>query len=94
MNKYIALISGILGAIIGFALTIYLNPHNLSDLEYCNYHTLEYKMELIEYYNDYYYEVESVLDALDESYDWTDSHDFKKYYEARERLDSVFALEQ
>lgn len=67
--------------------------HVLNGLEYANYKTLEYKIQIIEAYNAYYKEVESVLDTLNLEYDWVDSYDFQSYYESRDKLNYLWSLE-
>ena len=84
------------GAVLGAALagvTHTKAEHVLNDLEYANYNTLGYKIEIIEAYNAYYKEVESVLDTLNLEYDWVDSYDFQSYYESRDKLNYLWSLE-
>lgn len=85
------------GAVLGAALAgvthTKAEQHILNDLEYANYNTLDYKIEIIEAYNAYYKEVESVLDTLNLEYDWVDSYDFQSYYESRDKLNYLWSLE-
>lgn len=66
--------------------------YKLSDVEYANYNTLDYKIEIIEAYNVYYKEVETLLDTISLHYNWYDDEPMG-YYLARERVDSLWSLE-
>lgn len=49
-------------------------------------------IELIDAYEEYYVAVECALDTLNNEYEWVDSYDFEKYYEARERVDEFYDI--
>lgn len=88
------------GAVLGAALAGVTHTkaeqpkeiHILNDLEYANYRTLGYKIEIIEAYNVYYKEVETLLDTISIHYNWYDDEPMG-YYLARERVDSLWSLE-
>ena len=84
------------GAVLGAALAgvahTKAEQHILNDLEYANYNTLGYKIEIIEAYNVYYKEVETLLDTISIHYNWYDDEPMG-YYLARERVDSLWSLE-
>lgn len=93
MNKLFTFAAGIVLGIVLAGVTHTKAEHVLNDLEYANYNTLDYKIEIIEAYNAYYKEVESVLDTLNLEYDWVDSYDFQSYYESRDKLNYLWSLE-
>lgn len=53
----------------------------------------EFKREMITNYEGYYNNVETLLDELDDKYDWVDSFDPQEYYLAKEKLDSLYRSE-
>lgn len=53
----------------------------------------EFKHELITSYEAYYNATETLLDDLDDKYDWVDSFDPQEYYLAKEKLDSLYATQ-
>jgi hypothetical protein len=53
----------------------------------------EFKREMITNYESYYNNVETLLDELDDKYDWVDSFDPQEYYLAKEKLDSLYRSE-
>lgn len=66
--------------------------HVLNGLEYANYRTLEYKIQIIEAYNEYYRVTETMLDSISVKYDWVDEAP-SEYYDARDKLDYLWSLE-
>lgn len=83
------------GAVLGAALAGVAHTkaeHVLNDLEYANYNTLDYKIELIEAYNEYYRVTETMLDSISVKYDWVDEAP-SEYYDARDKLDYLWSLE-
>lgn len=83
------------GAVLGAALAGVAHTkaeHVLNDLEYANYNTLSYKIEIIEAYNEYYRVTETMLDSISIKYDWVDEAP-SEYYDARDRLDYLWSLE-
>lgn len=83
------------GAVLGAALAGVAHTkaeHKLNDLEYANYNTLDYKIEIIEAYNEYYRVTETMLDSISVKYDWVDEAP-SEYYDARDRLDYLWSLE-
>jgi len=96
MKKII--IAVIITAIISSALTIVAenNLHTLTDIEYINYKTLPYKVELIKAYEDYYQANEAWLDELEDDYgDLMSGSDANAdYLEYKVTLDSLRNLEK
>ena len=72
---------------------IYFSERSLNCVEYANYNTLDYKCEIIDAYEKYYNETESILDTLDTKHDWVNKYNFQEYYVSKERLDSLYNLE-
>lgn len=66
--------------------------HVLNGLDYANYRTLEYKIQIIEAYNEYYRVTETMLDSISVKYDWVDEAP-SEYYDARDKLDYLWSLE-
>lgn len=66
--------------------------YKLSNVEYANYSTLDYKIEVIEAYNEYYKQVETMLDSISIHYNWADEAP-SSYYDARDRLEYLWSLE-
>lgn len=64
----------------------------LDELEYANYNTLDYKIQIIEAYNEYYRVTENMLDSISIKYDWVDEAP-SEYYDARDKLDYLWSLE-
>jgi hypothetical protein len=64
----------------------------LDELEYANYKTLDYKIQIIEAYNEYYKVTENMLDSISVKYDWVDEAP-SEYYDARDKLDYLWSLE-
>ena len=55
----------------------------------CQNTTVKQQSNLIEAYDAYNKHTEELLDTLDSEYDWVDAFDPQKYYESREKLDSL-----
>lgn len=66
--------------------------HILNDVEYANYRTLDYKIQMIEAYSTYYQEVEKLLTEISIYYNWYDDEP-SAYYEARDKLEYLWSLE-
>lgn len=64
----------------------------LDELEYANYKTLDYKIQIIEAYTEYYKVTETMLDSISVKYDWVDEAP-GEYYDARDKLDYLWSLE-
>lgn len=85
------------GFCLGFTLAAYINmgENRLTDLEYCNYKTLPYKIELIEAYHDYKNATEAFIDEIDKYYDTMSGSDVNcEYLQCKQKLDSLINLEK
>lgn len=84
------------GAVLGAALAgvahTKAEQHILNDLEYANYNTLDYKIQIIEAYNEYYKATETLLDSIHNHYNWLDEAPVE-YYTARDKLEYLWSLE-
>lgn len=87
-NNNFALIIVSIICIINVILTGYMQ-NRINELTDSN----EFKRELITNYEGYYNNVETLLDELDDKYDWVDSFDPQEYYLAKEKLDSLYRSE-
>lgn len=93
MNKLFTFAAGIvLGIVLAGVAHTKAEQHILNDLEYANYNTLDYKIEIIEAYNEYYRVTETMLDSISVKYDWVDEAP-GEYYDARDKLDYLWSLE-
>ena len=77
-NMILCIASIILGAIVGFVA-----GHSVATSE---------SVEYLEAYDAYNKATEELLDTLDSEYDWVDAFDPQKYYESREKLDSLIGI--
>lgn len=83
-------IKGVVLLAIGFCIGFgYCYKVELRQLVEAN----EFKRELITNYENYYNNVESFLDELDDKYDWVDAFDPEYYYLSKEKLDSLYRSE-
>lgn len=88
------------GAVLGAALAGVTHTkaeqnkevHILNEVEYANYRTLDYKIQMIEAYNTYYKEVEKLLTEISLHYNWYDDEP-SSYYDARDELEYLWSLE-
>lgn len=71
----ICISSIVLGVIAGFVA-----GHSVATSE---------SVEYLEAYDAYNKATEELLDTLNNQYDWVDAFDPQKYYESREKLDSL-----
>jgi hypothetical protein len=92
MNKLFTFAAGIVLGIVLAGVAHTKAEHKLNDLEYANYKTLDYKIQIIEAYNEYYEVTENMLDSISVKYDWVDEAP-SEYYDARDRLDYLWSLE-
>lgn len=92
MNKVFTFTAGIVLGIVLAGVAHTKAEHKLNDLEYANYNTLDYKIEIIEAYNEYYRVTETMLDSISVKYDWVDEAP-GEYYDARDKLDYLWSLE-
>ncbi len=76
--------------VVAFAAGLKTGQPN--DLQRANYNTLEYKVELIKAYEEYYEATENFLDTLEDHYGWVDAFDPWYYLDARHKLDSLINL--
>lgn len=83
---------GILGALV---IHWNNNTKSLTDLEYANYRTLDYKIKVIDAYTNYYNACEAYLDEISEYEDIASGSDTHcEYLDSREVLDSLINLER
>lgn len=87
MNKYLVISLLIVSATISFALGAlwYDKYHNIDKLLDEHY----YDMTIIEAYEQYYRGAETLLEEINDQYNWVDGFDNYDYYEGREKIEKL-----
>lgn len=92
---YLYFVYLIMGIVLGIMLTHgFKSAHTLNSIEYANYKTLEYKVELIEAYQEYYNNTEKYLDELNTYIDISNGSDIEcNYQESKDKVKYLQNLE-